>query len=61
VGGDTYTKLQDKYMQKFLDSVGAIRCPKCKECWEHNQGKADYNVKNDKGEKLSRYYLRVRE
>jgi hypothetical protein len=52
-----YAKLQDKYMIKFLESVGAIRCSKCKQCWEHNQGKVDYNMKNDKGEKLSKYYL----
>jgi len=57
VGEDTYTKLHDKYMRKFLESVGAIGCPKCKQYWEHNQGKVDYNVKNDKGEKLSKYYL----
>jgi len=44
-------------MRKFLESVGAIGCPKCKQYWEHNQGKVDYNVKNDKGEKLSKYYL----
>eukprot|EP00826_Nyctotherus_ovalis_P013748 TRINITY_DN1375_c0_g1_i9.p1 TRINITY_DN1375_c0_g1~~TRINITY_DN1375_c0_g1_i9.p1 ORF type:complete len:432 (+),score=91.22 TRINITY_DN1375_c0_g1_i9:404-1699(+) len=42
-------------MAKLLEAMGAIRCPKCKQVWEHNQGNPNYNVTDEKGQKLSKY------
>ena len=41
-----------------MESMGGVRCPKCPQTWEHTAGKPDYNQKDDKGNKLTKYYYK---
>ncbi len=42
-------------MEKYVEMMGATRCPKCKSIWEHAAGKPDYKQKDDKGHVLTKY------
>jgi hypothetical protein len=55
VGPEAVVKLNEKYMRKYLQGMGATQCPKCGDMWEHSEGKPDYNAKDEKGVVLKRY------
>jgi hypothetical protein len=40
----------------ITDGLVIAKCPNCPNTWQHESGKADYNLKDDKGNVVSKYY-----
>jgi len=51
-----YGKLLDAITCVLPADIVLAKCPNCQNTWEHDAGKIDYNLKDDKGNKVSKYY-----
>ena len=57
IGAEAAGKLHDKYSKSMCKTLGLTLCPKCQNMWEHQEGKIDLNVKDEKGVVLTKYRI----
>jgi hypothetical protein len=54
LGLDEYARVEEHFIKNLPELKGIIECPQCKEKIGFEKGNIDYNIRNEKNEKLSK-------